>query len=70
MINEIQTRQRFNAVVKTGIPGFIPKGLNYFLEFNANAFTRFYSPSVWSLSQVGFLNGCRFLLKFHYRESA
>jgi aldehyde reductase len=24
-INEIQTRQRFNAVVKTGIPGFIPK---------------------------------------------
>jgi aldehyde reductase len=25
-INEIQTRQRFNAVVKTGIPGFIPKG--------------------------------------------
>jgi alcohol dehydrogenase (NADP+) len=25
-INRIQTRQRFNAVVKTGIPGFIPKG--------------------------------------------
>ncbi len=25
-INEIQTRQRFNAVVKTGVPGFIPKG--------------------------------------------
>src|SRR5215467_11757717 len=25
-INEIQTRQRFNAVVKTGIPGFIPQG--------------------------------------------
>jgi len=25
-INEIQTRQRFNAVLKTGIPGFIPKG--------------------------------------------
>ena len=26
-INEIQTRQRFNAVVKTGIPGFIPKDI-------------------------------------------
>jgi aldehyde reductase len=25
-INRIQTRQRFNAVVKTGSPGFIPKG--------------------------------------------
>jgi len=25
-IDEIQTRQRFNAVVKTGIPGFIPQG--------------------------------------------
>jgi aldehyde reductase len=25
-INRIQTRQRFNEVVKTGIPGFIPKG--------------------------------------------
>ena len=24
-INQIQTRKRFNAVVKTGIPGFIPK---------------------------------------------
>jgi aldehyde reductase len=24
-INRIQTRQRLNAVVKTGIPGFIPK---------------------------------------------
>jgi aldehyde reductase len=25
-INRIQTRQRFNAVVKTGSPGFIPQG--------------------------------------------
>jgi alcohol dehydrogenase (NADP+) len=25
-INRIQTRQRLNEVVKTGIPGFIPKG--------------------------------------------
>lgn len=25
-INSIQTRQRFNAVVKTGVPGFIAKG--------------------------------------------
>jgi alcohol dehydrogenase (NADP+) len=25
-INRIQTRQRFNEVVKTGIPGFIPQG--------------------------------------------
>lgn len=25
-INRIQTRQRFNGVVKTGVPGFIPKG--------------------------------------------
>jgi len=25
-INRIQTRQRLNTVVKTGIPGFIPKG--------------------------------------------
>jgi alcohol dehydrogenase (NADP+) len=25
-INEIQTKQRFNSVVKTGIPGFIPRG--------------------------------------------
>jgi alcohol dehydrogenase (NADP+) len=25
-VNGIQTRQRFNAVVKTGVPGFIPKG--------------------------------------------
>jgi alcohol dehydrogenase (NADP+) len=25
-INRIQTRQRLNAVVKTGVPGFIPKG--------------------------------------------
>jgi len=25
-INRIQTRQRLNAVVKTGIPGFIPQG--------------------------------------------
>jgi alcohol dehydrogenase (NADP+) len=25
-INQIQTRQRFNEVVKTGIPGFIAKG--------------------------------------------
>ena len=25
-INQIQTRQRFNAVVKTGSPGFIPQG--------------------------------------------
>ncbi len=25
-VNEIQTRQRFNSVVKTGVPGFIPKG--------------------------------------------
>jgi alcohol dehydrogenase (NADP+) len=24
-INRIQTRQRFNAVVKTGSPGFIPR---------------------------------------------
>jgi alcohol dehydrogenase (NADP+) len=24
--NRIQTRQRFNEVVKTGIPGFIPQG--------------------------------------------
>ena len=24
-INRIQTRQRFNEVVKTGIPGFIPQ---------------------------------------------
>ncbi|GHO79295.1 hypothetical protein KSD_70660 [Ktedonobacter sp. SOSP1-85] len=24
-INQIQTRQRLNAVVETGIPGFIPK---------------------------------------------
>jgi alcohol dehydrogenase (NADP+) len=25
-INRIQTRQRLNEVVKTGIPGFIPRG--------------------------------------------
>src|SRR6202795_1318997 len=25
-INRIQTRQRLNQVVKTGVPGFIPKG--------------------------------------------
>ncbi len=25
-INRIQTRQRFNEVVKTGSPGFIPQG--------------------------------------------
>jgi alcohol dehydrogenase (NADP+) len=25
-INRIQTRQRLNAVVKTGVPGFIPQG--------------------------------------------
>jgi aldehyde reductase len=25
-INQIQTRQRLNQVVKTGIPGFIPQG--------------------------------------------
>jgi diketogulonate reductase-like aldo/keto reductase len=25
-INQIQTRQRFNEVVKTGSPGFIPQG--------------------------------------------
>ncbi|WP_199236149.1 hypothetical protein [Chitinophaga sp. S165] len=25
-INQIQTRQRFNEVVKTGVPGFIAKG--------------------------------------------
>jgi len=25
-INRIQTRQRLNTVVKTGVPGFIPKG--------------------------------------------
>jgi aldehyde reductase len=25
-INAIQTRQRFNQVVKTGSPGFIPRG--------------------------------------------
>jgi hypothetical protein len=25
-INRIQTRQRLNTVVKTGIPGFIPRG--------------------------------------------
>jgi len=25
-INRIQTRQRLNPVVKTGVPGFIPKG--------------------------------------------
>jgi alcohol dehydrogenase (NADP+) len=25
-INHIQTRQRLNAVVTTGVPGFIPKG--------------------------------------------
>jgi len=25
-INAIHTRQRFNDVVKTGSPGFIPKG--------------------------------------------
>jgi diketogulonate reductase-like aldo/keto reductase len=25
-INRIQTRQRFNEVVKTGSPGFIPRG--------------------------------------------
>jgi aldehyde reductase len=25
-INRIQTRQRLNEVVKTGIPGFIPQG--------------------------------------------
>jgi alcohol dehydrogenase (NADP+) len=25
-VNAIQTRQRFNSVVKTGVPGFIPKG--------------------------------------------
>ena len=25
-INPIQTRQRLNEVVKTGIPGFIPEG--------------------------------------------
>lgn len=25
-INSIQTRQRFNEVIKTGIPGFIAKG--------------------------------------------
>ena len=25
-INRIQTRQRLNAVVKTGMPGFIPQG--------------------------------------------
>jgi len=25
-INSIQTRQRFNDVVKTGSPGFIPRG--------------------------------------------
>lgn len=25
-INQIQTRQQFNAVVKTGVPGFIPRG--------------------------------------------
>jgi alcohol dehydrogenase (NADP+) len=24
-INRIQTRQRFNQVVNTGVPGFIPK---------------------------------------------
>jgi alcohol dehydrogenase (NADP+) len=25
-INRIQTRQRLNTVVKTGVPGFIPQG--------------------------------------------
>jgi alcohol dehydrogenase (NADP+) len=25
-INQIQTRQRLNTVVKTGVPGFIPQG--------------------------------------------
>jgi diketogulonate reductase-like aldo/keto reductase len=25
-ISEIKTRQRFNAVVETGVPGFIPRG--------------------------------------------
>jgi alcohol dehydrogenase (NADP+) len=25
-INSIQTRKRFNAVTKTGMPGFIPQG--------------------------------------------
>jgi len=25
-INRIQTRQRLNEVVKTGVPGFIPRG--------------------------------------------
>jgi alcohol dehydrogenase (NADP+) len=25
-INSIQTRERYNAVVKTGSPGFIPRG--------------------------------------------